>query len=690
MRRIAVLFTVITISTLCVAAPLDLLVNSSHQGAVSALQLNNEGDTLVSGGEDGTVRFWHLPSARLRQILKVSHLPVTVISLHPRLPRIAILENHGQQSYKIAVWDWEAGKKLFTMDVEDRPLFLSFSSRGTYLAYSAAEQQSLRFYDAKTGRRIPLLQGVHGIVSFFTLSSSEKNLMVYQPSGRISYWELSTGKRLESFDTLAGLSQIYIARNKRYIAARWNQRLVMVDLTTGRTMASVVLPDILSISLHGTGNRVSVLSKEEERVVLSQWYFTGGGLFENTSIRQQFSEESLPARVVEVGQEDIFLGNHRGEIWRLSSLERAELLAENHLLEVSDIAVHDNLIAIGSADAVLVFELKVQLLSREPADMIIGFSQETYDNPQKSPIGLDFIDEEKLVLWGRTSARREVHFLKRPQGSFGGPIIEFPSPILQVGVNENGLLAVEKSGSVRIFDRAGENTVFEYSAPGTKMVIPVGRDILVGARTRISAFQGSLLRVDTRTGETVPLAGSSLLSYDLAYDSERKTLYSLSVNRKDTNSTTCVIVRRAPDFDMGQAIIQFAGEDLTASVTVAPDGWLYTSLGYETVTGWKNYIRQTLAPSKHIPRKLKATDQFIISLNKDSTVTVWDRRSGGILLEFYPFKDLSWVALFPNERTYLSHNADRYLNLADLRLTRIPGAPQPGVPQPETRRPGTP
>ena len=68
-----------------------------------------------------------------------------------------------------------------------------------------------------------------------------------------------------------------------------------------------------------------------------------------------------------------------------------------------------------------------------------------------------------------------------------------------------------------------------------------------------------------------------------------------------------------------------------------------------------------LEKSSHIPRELFISKDLLLSLNHDSSVTVWDRYNQKILLEFYLFDDLSWIALFQNTDEYLSYNAEDYI-----------------------------
>ncbi|GAH40341.1 unnamed protein product, partial [marine sediment metagenome] len=188
-------------------------------------------------------------------------------------------------------------------------------------------------------------------------------------------------------------------------------------------------------------------------------------------------------------------------------------------------------------------------------------------------------DDMSLLIWDKSESLNGITIL--PQYGLRSRGLKIASSsLIQVSLLDRRILSVEKNGLVRILNPESYETEFEYRSPGMKKVIPVNGQTLVGARSRISQFSGPLVRINTTTGETVPLPDSSLLAYDLVYDPFRDELYSLSVEQKDGQTITYIKRHHGRDYEKQQPVIRYPGEDLSASLAFDPYGKkLYTSLG---------------------------------------------------------------------------------------------------------------
>jgi hypothetical protein len=199
-------------------------------------------------------------------------------------------------------------------------------------------------------------------------------------------------------------------------------------------------------------------------------------------------------------------------------------------------------------------------------------------------------------------------------------------------------------------------------------IISAGEYDLIGAGSQVSGFAGSLIRIDSLTGETVPLADSSLLTYDLVYNDDDQTLYTLSIDRQNGKTKTCVNRFYGNDLEKSRSILNYEGEDLFASLEYdAANKTLFTSVGHGKVQSWDGEEIEVYQATRHIPRSLRVANRLLFALNKDSTITVWDRQNRTVILDLYLFKDYSWIAIFPNENAYISEKADHFLILPEKR-----------------------
>ena len=199
------------------------------------------------------MRVWE-PGGRLRVGLRVSHRPVQRLALHPSLPQFSALVGEASRIDTLAAWDWERGQELFTLSSDRQLLHLAYAPQGGYLAYSRADYRSLAAVDAQSGTALGLLRTGFGIVSFFVISRNENTIMGYQPSGRITYWDLQEDRSVRQLRTLADLSLIRITPSNRHILAAAGERLVAVDLLSGALAAEDPAPGLARVGA-GAGRR---------------------------------------------------------------------------------------------------------------------------------------------------------------------------------------------------------------------------------------------------------------------------------------------------------------------------------------------------------------------------------------------------------------------------------------------------
>ncbi len=637
-------------------------INTGHRDAIVSLQYDEKRDLLFSAGKDGTVKIWNAQTGELRHSLLASHLPIRKIAYHPAKPQIAILEVFGPESSRISVWDWNKEKRLYDLDLNEVPLYLTYSPKGSYLVYSRADWKSLSIHRAGNGRLLPLMREGFGIVSFIALSQSEKNIMTYQPSGRIVYKELKTGKELKTVSSLPNLSQMHISQNGRYMIAQSADDLVVVDLLNGRTVAGSALPEIQSISLSSRGERIYCLSRDDEGIKLSRWMFTGGFLYTTGSpagLDRKFTNRlgSLVMR-----GSDLFMGDETGKIWLKELGREAAGFSENNLLDISGYAITPDTVVLASAKGILKFDLEGQHEARYTTDLITDFDYDVLANPFSSPVGIEFTDDNELLIWDKSEKLLGMTVIDRYFGFPARIYTDISSSQLQVDYLGDRLLCLEKNGRITLLDSNNYDTLYEKLSPGMNKVLAIHDGRLLGAQSRAAQLSGSLLLIDTNTGETVPLPGTSLLAYDLAFDPVQNTIFSLGLERESQEMTTSIILHYGENFEQTRVLLTYEGEDLSAALEFDPiSNELFTTLGYGGLRAIRGETVRPFQNSGHMPREVKTAGRLVLSLNQDSTLTLWDRKSGRIIVNLYVFKDFSWIAVFPNDNAYISKGADRFL-----------------------------
>ncbi|MFM7172006.1 MAG: WD40 repeat domain-containing protein, partial [Caldilinea sp.] len=83
-----------------------------HQGGVSSVDFSPNGQTIVSGGEDGTVRIWNAADLQPQQLF-FNHIgAVTALNFSPDGQRIV----SGGEDGTLRIWEVASGQQVAQLD----------------------------------------------------------------------------------------------------------------------------------------------------------------------------------------------------------------------------------------------------------------------------------------------------------------------------------------------------------------------------------------------------------------------------------------------------------------------------------------------------------------------------------------------------------------------------------------------
>ncbi|HEC61717.1 MAG TPA: hypothetical protein ENI27_05625 [bacterium] len=630
------------------------LVNSSHNGAVRDMVFEKSRDLLFSAGEDGTVKIWNVSQKKLVANLRVSIRPIQRIVLHPKLSQLAVVEGDNLRTNSLSVWDWRKKERLFSIEIADEILSLGYSSAGKYLVYSKADFNSLVVISPRNGAVLDVLAEGFGIVAYFTISKTERNIMTYQPSGWINYWDLRTGNNLKRVKTLPDLTSLVISPDSRYIAATNGDDLLLIDVLQGTVADRVELPGIKLLRFAPNGKELAAIVESKGFRELKKFYSSGRLLFETRSRFEQ-DEDSFQLSWFCYGTRGLLVADQAGNIIDLRSIGRSEFIARNELLEISGLAFGTDLMVLVTKDLIAAFSSDF-FSNASPGSFI---EKRIITNPYSYPLGIQALGS-KFLLWPNGEEVGELATLDTRDWGITPVHSGFSSPLVQCEITEAGIIIIEKSGRCWILDSEDFNPRFEYQSPGMNKLVVAADNSLIGGKSIISSFGSPLLQINQFTGETVPIPEPSLFIYDLIFDKRRGRIFSLGVGG-DGETKTELKLHTGLGLDRSRILDRFDGEDLGASLVLDDAGNLYSSLGMSAVKVWNGLRLLELERSGRLPRKLFFHEGKLYALNRDSTITVWDLRTRRILFDIYVFKDLSWAALSPKGTVFRSQDAKKYL-----------------------------
>ncbi len=647
--------------------PLYLQVNNGHNGKITQVVYSKGSKLLFSAGNDGTVRVWNVEKSVELACVRISYLPVKMLAVDSNSSVVAVVSSNEISIFELSVWDWKSGKMLFSMALKSMPLYMGFSSKGSYLVYTLPRWKSINVLDPSTGTVSNYFNKSFGIVSFVTFSTSENNILTYQPSGVLTYWDFRMSSEIKKLFSVPNLSKICISNNKRFLVAKQSDRLVMVDLLTGRLLDSVEVKNIVSISISPGDSEVACISSDGDEVEKLEKF-----MIVNDGFLKISEEEERGITAIAYGDNGLFKGYVNGSIDEILPGEVTKVITKDRLANVSDFIVDKNGLILVTPEKL--YEMESDYFNENSASALVNsnfrVSFREYDNPLGYKSGISRLDGKRIVIWGKGKGTEEFVVFNLKTGAVDFKEENFESPLVYVGTSKDWIITIEDSGRCSIYDAKSFQEKYSYFIPGIHKLIPVTESNMVGAKSKLGNFDSSLTLLSVETGENFPINDTSLYIYELAFSEESRLLYSIGIEKANSKLYTVLKSHFGDNFSSEYVLDRFEGEDIGASLSIDRDtGILYSSLGYTGIKGYRGSEIIKFEKSDKIARKIKYYNGRVYSLNRDRTLTIWDVWKRRPVLDFYLFKDEQWLVVLKEweggspRGFYSSSGALKYINV---------------------------
>jgi hypothetical protein len=189
---------------------------------------------------------------------------------------------------------------------------------------------------------------------------------------------------------------------------------------------------------------------------------------------------------------------------------------------------------------------------------------------------------------------------------------------------------------------------FDMKLFGLETAIFANGDNIIASGRRSQSLRTSTLLINTSTGETVPFDDNSLDTFALAYEPLSHTLYSLSIEGPATSPRTVLTEHTGPIFENTKILFSMPGAHTDSAMSVGRGTLFFSSGGVNRALypGTDRFL--PVDSNDNIPIKVEVMGDWLIGLNRDSSLSVWNRATGAHAVDFYLFDDLEWVAVTPD------------------------------------------
>jgi WD40 repeat protein len=581
----------------------------AHRGAVRAIL--REGEKLYSAGDDGFLGIWDIREGFCEERFQISSLAILSMVKRPGKTEFGVIESDGMGLYRISVWDYGEKTKRFSLRFRDPLTYITWSAMGSFIIAARTGRTALVFIHPETGEILRSPEGLTGTVSFAATGPSERSMVVYQPQGTLSYWNLESGEEQYTLEVPPNLASPRIFGENRFFAGLDAGGLVILDAVSGEV-----------VSRNREAYRFSIDGGGQIRI-LERW-----GLSPDPG-----ADSSVTADAV--WKDGAALGYSGGGI-RLVEGRTMRAMKTGDRERIFDAAVSGPVLAFLAGDVIGFIPLDYSLLGDgEP----LLFEER---GPYHRLTGIPLEQGGTFLLWQDSNTRTWPLVRTSARGDGGFILRDFSLrfPLRTAAVAGDRVLFLDARGNVSVLrlnrESAGGETVFTYSSAGAMDAAFLEDDTVILGRSAVSG-NTPFLMINTVTGETVPLPHGSDAGGKV-YRGASGTLYGASVqNGGDSVKTTLLRIDPSRPGTM-EPLVEFQGEDIF--FTMAESGGLPAStIGGEgaSIIGSHGLVPFERTPG--FPIRLIDGGSRFVALDAEGNISWHDPRAGKTLALFSLYRD---------------------------------------------------
>jgi len=210
---------------------------------ITAVAISPDKKTAATGGDDGSIKFWDLPSGILSRSIRAHIGGVGALAFSPDGQILA----SGGGDRRVRLWNIRTGQVEKTLEGhETRINCLAFSldgellasGSGSYADTGTVSDNTIRIWSAHTGLPRQILRGHHQQIISLAFNGEGNQLASGSFDKTIIIWSIATGQPLRSIGTEATNSLSFSPDGKR-IASAAAQRIIFWNANTGGQIGSI-------------------------------------------------------------------------------------------------------------------------------------------------------------------------------------------------------------------------------------------------------------------------------------------------------------------------------------------------------------------------------------------------------------------------------------------------------------------
>ena len=169
-----------------------LCILAGHERGVTCVAASSDGRSIVSGSEDKTVRVWDAKTGAAQRVLLGHEHGVFTVATSPDGKTIV----SGSRDGTIRVWDLQTGAELNILPKQYDVVFSVAVSPNGKTIVSCSRDRTVRIWDAQTGAALRVVPEHEDVVFSVAVSPDGKNIVTGSRDGAVRVWDAQTGAAL--------------------------------------------------------------------------------------------------------------------------------------------------------------------------------------------------------------------------------------------------------------------------------------------------------------------------------------------------------------------------------------------------------------------------------------------------------------------------------------------------------------
>lgn len=582
------------------------------QQIVKIVQDVNNPSMYYTAGKDGFVTKWNAEGIGAH--FQVTTDEIKGLAVCPGKNEIAIYETSSGFSNTITVWDWDKLEKKYSYTFNDNILTFGYSKKGTYLILGTTSEDGLLFIKASDGKLTKVLNEKVNMVSFFETTATEKTIMMYSLTGKLTYASLDKGDIKKKITVEKSLSDITTFNSNMNLAAKQGSEIKFIDAMTGKTLRSV----------EGAS---PIITKYNDDV----YYYDNNNIYTVTATDTSVSKPAVVKAVALKNvllsdlcftQDEIVFASKRGQIYTCKNTEDKTVtpaeITDIHHKDILDTAIIENDAYFLTKDSILKLNLEDNTIEKVIANSAYFTKITPYNN--------------NLLLWSQIQSSK-VQLLdlstKKPRVLF-----TTEGAVSNIKVCGNDIIEIEGNSKVHKYDEKTKKLKEIYYGSGILDAVLIKGTNLYIAKSVAGKNDSALLFVNTKTRETLPLPVNISVLHSIGYtsyvvttdegDEEFFTIYAAGLLSEEKKETSKIIIYNV-DEKKEEVIYSTDGSYLNSFMTIINDN-IYNNIGVKgfNVLNLKNKKTAEYARDYVITNKVLLHGENVYTLNSDGGVTKYN------------------------------------------------------------------